>query len=275
MFVSDKIVFMELQKTGCTHIRNLLKEIVGGRFVERHIQADPHLFTNGRFFLGSVRDPWDWHVSLWAYGCDNKGDFHSNVTTRGIRLRNRGWKLHPVSTLTEVLESRPNWHSKQWQRTFRDVNDAGAFREWLHMLHDKTYWSDVGEGYWRCGLNRFAGLLTYRYMKIFTCKKGELDALRAVSTPEQLAEHERKNGFIDYFIRNERLEPDLLDALKFTQTEVPHDAATKLTSRPRTNTSSKKHGPGYYYDAGTEKLVGDRDRFIVEKFGYVAPSLRH
>src|SRR5688500_14845666 len=89
MFVSDKIVFMELQKTGCTHIRNLLKEIVGGRFVERHIQADPQLFTNGRYFLGSVRDPWDWHISLWAYGCDNKGDFHSNVTTQGIRLRNR------------------------------------------------------------------------------------------------------------------------------------------------------------------------------------------
>ncbi len=274
MFVSDRIVFMELQKTGCTHIRNLLKEIVGGRFVERHIQADPQLFTDGRYFLGSVRDPWDWHVSLWAYGCDNKGDFHSNVTTQGIRLRNRGWKLHPVSTLLEVLESRPNWHSKQWQRTFRDVNDPGAFREWLHMLHDKTYWNDVGEGYWRCGLNRFAGLLTYRYMKIFTCKKGEIDALRAVSTPEQLIEHERKNGFIDYFIRNERLESDLLDALKFTQTEIPHDASARLTSRPRTNTSSKKHGPGYYYDAGTEKLVGDRDRFIIEKFGYVAPSLR-
>jgi hypothetical protein len=274
MFVSDKIVFMELQKTGCTHIRNLLMEIVGGKFVERHIQADPRLFTDGRYFLGSVRDPWDWHISLWAYGCDNKGDFHSNVTTQGIRLRSRGWKLHPYSTLIDVLESRPNWHAGQWKRTFRDVNDPGAFREWLRMLHDETYWRDVGEGYWRYPLNRFAGLLTYRYMKIFTCKKGEADALQAISTPEQLVEHERKNGFIDYFIRNERLEADLLDALKFTRIEVPDEAAAKMQSRPRTNTSSKKHGPGYYYDAETEKLVGDRDRLIIDKFGYVAPSLR-
>jgi hypothetical protein len=274
MFVSDKIVFMELQKTGCTHIRNLLKEIVGGKFVERHIQADPGLFTNGRYFLGSVRDPWDWHVSLWAYGCDNKGDFHSNVTTTGVRLRSRGWKLHPYSTLIDVLECRPNWHATQWKRTFRDVNDPGAFREWLRMLHDETYWRDVGEGYWQCRLNRFAGLLTYRYMKIFTCKKGELGALRAVSTPEELVEHERKNGFIDYFIRNESLESDLLDALKFTKTEVPGDTAARMMSRPRTNTSSKKHGPRYYYDAETEKLVGDRDRLIIDKFGYVAPSLR-
>jgi hypothetical protein len=275
MFVSDKIVFMELQKTGCTHIRNLLKEAVGGEFVERHIQADPRLFSDGRVFLGSVRDPWDWHVSLWAYGCDRKGDFFSNVTTTGIRLRNRGWKKHPYSLFVELLESRPNWHAEQWRRTFRDANDAGAFREWLYMLHDETYWPDVGEGYWRHGLNRFAGLLTYRYMKIFTCRKGELDNLRTLSTPEQLAEHERKNCFIDYFIRNERLESDLLDTLQSMKLEIPGDVAAGMMSRPRTNTSSKKHGPGHYYDAETEKLVGDRDRLIIDKFGYVEPSARH
>jgi hypothetical protein len=275
MFVSDKIVFMELQKTGCTHIRNLLKEIVGGEFVERHIQADPRLFGDGRFFLGSVRDPWDWHVSLWAYGCDSKGDFFSNVTTKGIRIRDRGWKRHPYSTLIEYLGSRPNRHSEQWKRTFRDVNDAGAFRQWLHMLHDETYWCDVGEGYWRFALNRYAGLLTYRYLKIFTCKKGELDVLKKLSTPEQLAEHERQHCFIDYFIRNESLEADLLAALELKKFEIPHKVAAGMTARPRTNTSSKKHGPRYYYDAEAEKLVGARDRLIIDKFGYLAPSARH
>lgn len=274
MFVSDRIVFLELQKTGCTHIRNLLKEIVGGEFVERHIQADPRLFVDDRFFMGSVRDPWDWYVSLWAYGCDGRGDFFNNVTTKGIRLRNRGWKLHPYRLFIELLQSRPNRHPEQWKRTFRDVNDAGAFRQWLYMLHDEAYWSDVGEGYWRYPLNQFAGLLTYRYMRIFTCKKGELDGLRAVSTPEQLAEHERKNCFIDYFIRNERLESDLLAGLKLVKFEVPHEVATEITSLPRTNASSKKHGPRYYYDAEAEKLVGDRDRFIIDKFGYLAPSSR-
>lgn len=274
MFVSDKIVFLELQKTGCTHIRNLLKELVGGEFVERHVQADPRLFANGKFFLGSIRDPWDWHVSMWAYCCDGKGDFLSNVATTGIRLRNRGWRRHPYSLFIELLQSRPNWHSGQWKRTFRDVNDAGAFRQWLYMLHDRTYWPDVGEGYWRFGLNRFAGLLTYRYMRLFTCKKGGLGALRAVSTPEQLAEHDMKHCFIDCFIRNEALESDLLAALQLAKFEIPTEAAAAMMSRPRTNASSKKHGPRYYYDAEAEKLVGDRERFIVDKFGYLAPSAR-
>lgn len=274
MFVSDRIVFVELQKTGCTHIRNLLKEIVGGEFVERHIQADPRLFVDGRSFLGSVRDPWDWYVSLWAYSCDSKGDFFDNVTTQGIRLRKRGWRLRPYALLVETLQSRPNWHAGQWRRTFRDINDAGAFREWLYMLNDPAYWADVGEGYWRCPLNRFAGLLTYRYMKLFTCKAGELDLLRAVRTPEQLAAHEATHSFIDHFIRNEYLESDLLAALQRMQVDVPPNMQAKLVSAPRTNTSSKKHGTSYYYDADTEKLVGDREQLIIDKFGYTAPSAR-
>lgn len=274
MFVSDKLVFVELQKTGCTHIRNLLKDLVGGQFVERHIQADPRLFVPGRKFLGSVRDPWEWHVSLWAYSCDNQGDFFDNVTTRGIRLRKRGWRLRPLELLIEVLQSRPNWHPAQWKRTFRDINDPGAFREWLHMLHDGDFHADVGEGYWRFPLNRFAGLLTYRYVKLFTCRKGELRKLAAITTPAQLAVHASENCFIDCFIRNERLEPDLLAALEAIGFKVPLHRAGALMSAPRTNTSPKRPPVHYYYDAATEALVRDRESLIIDRFGYVAPSLR-
>jgi hypothetical protein len=275
MFISERIIFLELQKTGCTHIRNLLKEFVGGRFVERHNQAEAHLFSGNRVFMGAVRDPWAWYLSVWAYSCDRKGDHYSNVSTPGIRLRNRGWRLHPFSLLVDVLQSRPNRHPEQWRRTFRDVNDAGAFRAWLYMLNDERYWPDVGEGYWRFPLNRFAGFLTYRYLRLFTCRKGELGKLGQVSTAGQLVEYDRRDCFIDHFIRNESLESDLLDALRQAGVEVPQDAAAGLAARPKTNTSSKRRGVQDYYDAATEKLVGERDRLIIDKFGYVAPSLRH
>lgn len=274
MYVSDRVVFVELQKTGCTHIRNLLKELLGGRFIERHIQADPALFTEGRSFFGSVRDPWPWHMSLWAYGCDRKGDIYDNVTTPGIRLRKRGWRLHPFSLMRDVLQSRLNRHAKEWRRTMHDVNDAGAFRQWLYMLHDEHYWGDIGEGYWRFPMNRFVGLMTYRYMKLFTCKQGETDRMQAITTPEQLVAFEREHCFIDHVIRNERLETDLLAALQQVGIAVPAETATRWQARPRTNTSSKKHGVAYYYDADTEKLIGAREKLIVEKYGYRPPSER-
>jgi len=272
MFVSDRIVFVELQKTGCTHIRKLLKEIVGGELIDKHNQAGSHLFTGDRFFLGSIRNPWEWYVSHWAYGCDGKGTVYYNVTTEGWRGRGRGWKKHPVQTLADLLQSRPNRHAQAWRRTYRDANDPGAFREWLHMLHDPAYRSDIGEGYWKWPASRFAGLLTWRYMKLFTCREGGLGTLKSIATPEQLAGHESGECFIDCFVRNERLESDLLDALARADIVVPPATVEAIRLRPKTNASSKKHAAQYYYDAATEKLVGDREKLIVEKFGYLAPG---
>ena len=99
--------------------------------------------------------------------------------------------------------------------------------------------------------------------------------MNALSTFDHLVEYERRSCFIDHFIRNENLEPDLLAALKLADVQIPVEAESKVMSRPKTNTSSRKNGPGYYYDAGTEALVADRDRLIVEKFGYCAPGSRN
>ena len=91
MFVSEKIVFIQLQKTGCTHIAKLLSNLLEGRHIGKHNRATPELFTNQRSFLGSIRDPWEWYVSLWAYGCDKKGRIYQRVTKRKGDLRGREW----------------------------------------------------------------------------------------------------------------------------------------------------------------------------------------
>ena len=273
MFVSDKIVFLELQKTGCTHIRNLLVELVGGKLVGKHNQAGHKLFSDGRVFLGSIRDPWDWHVSLWAFGCHHKGTVFGNVTKEGIKFRGRGWRTNPYLAIRELLQSSPHRNAKQWMRTYQDVADPGAFREWLRMMHDKECRPDV-EGYAQSPLGRVAGFLTYSYLKTFACRKGDQDGLKAIATPDQLAEYEAKHGFIDHFIRNEHLESDLLDALKLAGFEFPAGTESEILSRPRTNATSRQKGLAYYYDAQAEELIATWDRLIVEKFGYSAPSSR-
>lgn len=273
MFISDKIVFLELQKTGCTHIRDLLDELVGGRLVGKHNQASRRLFSEGRIFLGSVRDPWDWYVSLWAFGCHRKGTVFGNVTKEGIKFKGRGWRTNPFSAVHELLQSRPNRIADKWKRTYQDVNDPGAFREWLHMMHDKEFRPDV-EGYAQSGVGQVTGFLTYSYLKTFACKKGNMDALNAIATSEQLTDYEARNCFIDYFVRNEHLESDLLDALKSAGFEFSAATEAKVLSRPKTNTTSRKRKLDYYYDAPSEQLIDYWDRLVVEKFGYSVPSMR-
>lgn len=273
MFISDRIVFLELQKTGCTHIRELLQELVGGKLVGKHNQAGRSLFSGRKSFLGSIRDPWDWHVSLWAFGCHHQGSVFRSVTVEGLRVRGRGWTKNPYSATRELLRSRPNTNVGKWKRTYQDAGDPGAFREWLHMMYDKDCRPDA-EGYAHCSLSQIAGFLTYSYLKTFACKGGGHDGLNAIATSSQLTEYERKHCFIDHFIRNENLEADLLSALKLTGFEISVAAEEKVLSRPRTNATSRRRTLDFYYDAQTEELVSHWDRLVVEKFGYSAPSSR-
>ena len=67
MFEADRLLYIDLHKTGCSHIGRLLQETVGGRRLGKHNR--PSAMPTDRMIIGSVRNPWDWYVSLWAFGC--------------------------------------------------------------------------------------------------------------------------------------------------------------------------------------------------------------
>ena len=73
MFVSEKLLYIELPKTACSQIRDLLKHLVGGQNIGKHNRPSEELVSSERVIIGSIRNPWDWYVSLWAFGCDQKG----------------------------------------------------------------------------------------------------------------------------------------------------------------------------------------------------------
>ena len=208
MFVSEKIVYLELHKTGCTHIRNVVNDLVEGEFRGKHNQINSDLLGEKKIIIGSIRDPWEWYTSLWAYGCDRKGGVFSEVTKSGIEFKDFNWRKNPYFAFFELLKSLSRSPDK-WRRTYKDVSDAGAFREWLYMMHDKKYWNDFREGYGKRLLSNFAGLLTYRYLKLFCVKEGELNRINDIRTYDQLVAYEKENCFISYFIRTENLENDL------------------------------------------------------------------
>lgn len=250
MFISDKFIYLELHKTGCSHIRKILSILLDGKLTGGHNQASSDLFNANRVFLGSVRDPWEWYTSLWAYGCDKKGGIYWQVT--GSESKN----------------------PKEWLNTYNHVNDPVAFRAWLHMMHDAKYLPSIGEGYSICPVSRISGLMTFRYLKLFCTKLGEHKNLDQLLTFEQIKKYETDNCFIDYFIRNESLEPELFQVLERFGAKIPSNLKSEIISLPKSNVSSRKHGPRYYYETDTENLVAERERLIIDKFGYVAPSLR-
>ena len=272
MHISENLIFMDLHKTGSSFVSQVLSKVVGGRSTEPHLQIRSSDEIYGKKVLGTIRNPWDWYLSLWAYGCDKRGDFYGRVIKSDSRFRGLGWRQDPYEAAINLFTKRSR-QAERWKKTYQDVNDPTAFREWLGMVHNENFWFDYGEGYGRAPLNKFAGLYTYRYLKLYCCAKNRNNALLNISTYDQLVSFEKENCFIDFFITNENLNIDLLRALEKLEIMISKEDRDSIFSAKKVNTSSKKRGVSFYYDSETRNMIYEREKMIIDKFAYPKPRL--
>lgn len=275
MYLSDKLVFVELHKTGGSHIGRLLADVVQGQQIGKHRRIPASLLTD-RFVLGSIRNPWDWYVSLWAYGCDSKGSVW-HQSTRGVSLdyclkqlpREMGLTYpNPQMLFTQLLaDSRKPVH--EWRSVYKDVENPQLFQRWLKLIfnHDRRY--DVGEGYGFSAVSRIAGIYTYRVLKLFTSIGNQLYIPGKLNSTGELLELWHSQCVVDYVIRNESLEDDLLTALSQANIDVSESQRKAILEgkSQKTNTSVRKQ-TDHYYDDETIAMVADRERLVIELFNY-------
>lgn len=277
MFVSDALIFVELHKTGGTHIGHWLQQLVGGEQIGKHNRVPPE--WRHRFILGSIRNPWDWYVSLWAFGCGGEGSVRRQVTRR-IDLgycrrqlaREMGKRRLSLTEWKEQLAADWNKPVEQWSDTYRSAEDPEAFRTWLRLMMDPDRRLDMGEGFGHSPVARSAGLLSYRYLKLFTDLDDELYTDSRLALPEVRWEICETRSIVDHVIRNESLEADLLaglDRAGVRLTEVQR-SALQAGSESRIN-RSRRRDTAYYYDQSTIELVADREALIIARYGYVPP----
>ena len=262
MLVSKKLVFLELQKTGSTHIKQLLKKTVGGVNDGKHNQATPELRESGKSFIGSIRDPWGWYLSLFSYGCQKKGGVFLRTTNppRWKALR-RGGTLEGTNGFDE--------YSAKFMREeiYADPDNAESFRKWLKLvLTEGPHRALIEDGYAESPISAIGGLMTFRYFLLFV--DGGVQVPESVNTLKKLQAHEKKHLFVKQIIRNERLAEDLIKAVEACGETLTPEQQTQIREAPRTNTSARKYGKEHYYDDETITLVSERERFIVDKFGY-------
>jgi hypothetical protein len=87
MTITDDFIYLELQKTGSTHVTKLLQQLHKNNFVKigKHntIKTMPkHVLVGfeSKIKVGNIRNPWDWYVSLWSFGCQKRGGLHKMLT---------------------------------------------------------------------------------------------------------------------------------------------------------------------------------------------------
>ena len=282
MFIADKFVYLELQKTGGSHLLRLFDLYTDGHISGKHnCISQKYLDRN---IVGSIRNPWDWYVSLWGFGVDCKGAIRSRLCRNvdfGYYYRDLPRNMGKKSlVLKEWLLSIYHDLYKPvalWQSLYQDVDNPELFRNWLRLLLDFQRRYDVGEGYGFSPLSRTAGLMTYRYLRLYAAKWNDMKLYRdkRLSSNEGIAEFDRENNFTDYMIKSESLEQDFISMLVACGYVLDSGQRQIILDKQsdKTNVSSR-HPVEYYYDQETIDLVAKRDRFLIEKYHYTPPALK-
>lgn len=281
MLVGERVIYLQLQKTGSTRITDLIQATVGAEERHKHDRirredlADPEIAA--RRILGSIRSPWSYYVSLWAYGSRRAGGIYERTTAtpRMDQAKAGRGTLHKKTVPLEDRDRKSRRRVKKWQTAYGDPEDRAAFRRWIRFLNDPDYLVDVGEGYGKSAISRHSGLLTYRYMVLFTLgvvpgephlgghnpDLGTFDAVEAYAEEHLLCQD---------MIRMEHLADELEASLVAAGHDLTDEQRAMIHGRAEGRSENRtKHLPAaWYYDDATRDLVAERDRFVIERHGY-------
>jgi hypothetical protein len=263
MFASDKIIYLQMQKAGSTHATKVLQKYCEGRADIQHEQLkDPRRHAS-KLIVSSVRNPWDWYVSLWGFGCRREGglrDYIDNLPLRELRIAVE--QLDFQSVLNFPLRS---WSGRpDWLRLYSDVTDAANFREWLKLLLGEEGQHIGLEGYAASPVKEAVGLMTYRFLALTTDYSAWMREGRKCRRYDDVVAFAQNHMIVNEVLRAETLNDDLLRLLKAAGVDV---SPIDVVGWGKHNTTPRR---AYieYFDEETFGLVANRERFIVDRFGY-------
>ena len=99
MFETDRLIYLQMQKTGCSHVADLLDRCYGGEQTNKHAPLGQQLLTE-KYVAGSVRNPWSWYLSLWSFGCQRGGSMHGRLVRRGDVGQRDSWRALHISRVS-------------------------------------------------------------------------------------------------------------------------------------------------------------------------------
>jgi len=245
LFITDKLIYIQMQKTGCTHIASLLSKIFDGEQIGKHNPASDKQIKTNDYFISSIRNPWDWYLSLWTFGVQGGGGLADRLTNK---IKN----------------------TSLWKEVYSDSTDVELFRRWLKLIHTPSNSGYLNKEYGRTAIIDFCGFMSYRYLRLCCLEPRKLDDQRLISNFTDLTQFEAEACYIDFFIRQESLEKDFLKAIEKIR-PLKQEEKDSVFSAEKVNISKRPFKISQYYDSESIELIYNRDKLLIDKFGYVPP----
>jgi hypothetical protein len=266
MFLSDEVVYLQMQKTGSTHVTEVLQKYCHGSQERKHSQLRDYDEYREKLIVSSIRNPWDWYVSLWAFGCLGLGGLREYIDglprSEWRAARNHhdliSMVVFPFRLVSRLVQD------PDWRTLYSDATNEANFRRWLKLIMGSEGRRIGKEGYASSPVKNVIGLMTYRYLALTTEYRHWISQGRKCQTYAELEQFAHKHGIVGTVLRMENLNEDLLALLNRVGVAV---SAMDAATWGKDNRSLHRRYPDYYDDE-TIGLVASRDRFIVDRFGY-------
>lgn len=254
MIEYEKFIYLDVYKTGSTHITSLLKSIVAGKPVRRIRHAPltagrPFNWKGGKTVFATVRNPWDWYVSYWAYSLKEDKAFYQHVLKASGEEVAR--KLYDAS------------------------NPKESFGLWMRSIHDPAFLNKVTEDnrLSKTGLADLLGLYSYRFMRVTTPFPAILLRKFFMPTMDKAIAWQKRWALYDVVFKSETLDESFRSFVEKNGRSLGFvDNALEIMDRQNEThkNTSERVLASYrdYYDDELREIVARRDRLIIDLFDY-------
>tara|TARA_Y100000590_G_C15669310_1_gene995693 strand:+ start:90 stop:905 length:816 start_codon:yes stop_codon:yes gene_type:complete len=270
MFLSKDFCYLELHRSASAHISKLLeKYFPKGKRIGIHDRADKDTYNSKIFFLGSIRNPWDWYVSMWAKACEKRGELYEWTALKKFRFHRLGLKTKPFLS-PYIFFNQFVKPFKKWNEVYVDPKNLDNFRSWLKLiLKDRIH--DDGSGFGLSSIHNFSGQLTYRYLCLFSKRTEDLFN-NSISNFDDMKRFDENYNVLNYVIKLENLENDFINFLTKLNMKVDPSEEKLISNLSRTNKSSRINNFIEYYDQESIDIVYQKERLIIDKYNYDLPK---
>jgi Flp pilus assembly protein TadD len=239
MIVTESFVFIHMHKTGGQTLNDIIKRCVEDcRDIGYHYPRSeiPPEFANLPV-VGLVRNPWDWYVSWYAFNRRPK------INNQLFNVVSDSGQSNFKSTITSLINLGSDSPASN---LYRD--------DLIRMLPDSL------------GGNRGAGLTKDSIREFRSEETGYYSWL----VERMLGNASDDQTFVGRF---ENLQDDFLDIMQRLSVKETEALKTELDKRERKNASRHSHY-SHYYDDELRDLVANKERRLIEKYGYEFESMK-
>jgi hypothetical protein len=255
MIEYEKFIYLDMYKTGSTYVVGLLNKLMPEKPVRslRHApltKGRPFNWKQGKYAFATVRNPWDWYVSMWAYSIQQP----NVLFFRDVR-----------SVLGE----------KGSKELFDAENPKESFGRWLRALSDPAFLKVVMKGhpYSRSSVSTFLGFYSYRFIRVTTPHPSIFLRRWYIWNMDRAIAHQKRFAIYDRVFRSETLTEEFSEFVLANQERFgfkPNAKGILKRNAPTPKNTSNRTLTSYrdYYTDDLRDLVARRERLLIDLFGY-------